>query len=395
MKYKIYCYLLISCFVPCLKIQAELRQFKVSGKIFNGTGFKNVCFLSQGLSFLGKAEINKDKFEFQGNYDTDEWPYFQVIMTDMDSISAKDFSKDRSLIRGLNRVYYASEILLNYDVQLATWSASGSNENDLYKNYIKNQIKYNSKIDSANRVIEGENVSAALKQEKKYKVSTSMYEMERVENLKLMNKSPNSVVTLVQFWNYPVMRYLPAAECRRIFSTFSDSLRNTPFGKRLDVKIKEYEATEKPVYPTAPKLNINDTMYVFSLKNAEDKTIKNTDVYKDYTLIDFWATWCIPCRKEIPALKQAINMFGKNGFRIISVSIDKAESAERWKAAVVVQEMEKFVNLINPEGTEGIAKELNISAIPANYLVDKQGKVVGINLTSSELLTLLTDRYDK
>lgn len=102
-----------------------------------------------------------------------------------------------------------------------------------------------------------------------------------------------------------------------------------------------------------------------------------------YVLIDFWASWCLPCRQQIPALKAIHQKFSNRNFTILSVSLDDDKS--KWIAALK-QERMPWPNISDLNGFKGLSvKAYNIHAIPFNILVDPFGKIVATNLNSVEL----------
>ena len=93
---------------------------------------------------------------------------------------------------------------------------------------------------------------------------------------------------------------------------------------------------------------------------------------KKYLLIDFWASWCAPCRKEIPNVKKNYEQYKNRGFEVVSISIDQNVAA--WKKAVQ-QEQLKWPNFLSP----AVANQFKVRAVPTMYLIDANGVVLGIN----------------
>jgi thiol-disulfide isomerase/thioredoxin len=100
---------------------------------------------------------------------------------------------------------------------------------------------------------------------------------------------------------------------------------------------------------------------------------------KKYVVIDFWASWCVPCRKAIPALKQFYQEMSSKGVEIISVSIDKKEAD--WVKANTAEALpwHSFLD------RSGLADAYNVKAIPAMFLLNGEGKVVAENISLEEI----------
>lgn len=109
-----------------------------------------------------------------------------------------------------------------------------------------------------------------------------------------------------------------------------------------------------------------------------------------WVLIDFWATWCGPCRGEIPHLKQAFEEFGPKGFTIYGVSLDNDEQG--WKNFVAEQQM-NWTNVIAIENGQSapIVDAYGIRSIPANFLISPEGKIVASGLRGDELREKLAE----
>lgn len=102
-----------------------------------------------------------------------------------------------------------------------------------------------------------------------------------------------------------------------------------------------------------------------------------------YVLLDFWASWCRPCREENPAVVRLYKEYQKQGFEIFGVSLD--ESREQWVEAIEKDGL-PWVNVSDLKGAESEAARLyNVDAIPMTVLLDKEGRVIALNLRGRAL----------
>lgn len=105
------------------------------------------------------------------------------------------------------------------------------------------------------------------------------------------------------------------------------------------------------------------------------------------TIIDFWASWCGPCRAENPNVVALYNQYHNKGLNIIGVSLD--DNAEQWKKAIASDEL-TWIHVSNlKRWKEPIALMYEVESIPCTFLLDSSGKIVGNNLSTEELETAI------
>lgn len=162
------------------------------------------------------------------------------------------------------------------------------------------------------------------------------------------------------------------AMVEELFYVMDREMQETSYGKSLERHLK---------------LNINPSVgdkYVdFEQQNAQGDTIKFSEVIGKYTLIEFWASWCIPCRKLYPELKDIYATYQKEGFEIVGVSMD--EDKKRWLKAIEDDGL-TWVNLTDLMVHESEPFIIyNVIGIPDNLLIDEHGIIVGRNLNMETL----------
>lgn len=201
--------------------------------------------------------------------------------------------------------------------------------------------------------------------------------------IKLSLENPDSEVTLFNFSAIVFDQLTPGSVVANTFYQFSDRLKNSQQGiqsrKLIDDKILTEKMLNNPAYTVGMKIP------KIELINNFGKLINGNAEFGKYTLIDFWATWCVPCRNETPNLIQAEKLFKTKGFKVLTISIDDNVNKDKWLKAIKDDQMLAFTNLFNGNDVSGLAKELQIVAIPANYLVDSEGRIVAVNLRGEDL----------
>jgi len=130
-----------------------------------------------------------------------------------------------------------------------------------------------------------------------------------------------------------------------------------------------------------------------SMKDPADKdvTLSQWVGKGNYVLVDFWASWCGPCRKEMPYVITAYEQFHPKGFEVVGVSFDQKKDA--WINAIQQMGMQ-WPQMSDLKGWKCAASDLyGVSSIPSNVLVDPQGKIVAMDLRGEKLLNKLKEIY--
>lgn len=129
-----------------------------------------------------------------------------------------------------------------------------------------------------------------------------------------------------------------------------------------------------------------------SLPNPYGDTISLSSTRGSVVLLDFWASWCPPCRDENPNLVSVFNTYKNKGFTIYQVSLDL--KMEDWTEAIKTDKTGKWIHVSDLKYKDSeVVKTFGLSTIPYNYLLDRQGKVIGVNLRGVELQKKLAEVF--
>jgi peroxiredoxin len=140
--------------------------------------------------------------------------------------------------------------------------------------------------------------------------------------------------------------------------------------------IKEKEA-KKFLEPGNQAKNI-------SLPNPDGDTLELVDLKGKVVLIDFWASWCAPCRRENPNVVNMYNKYKDEGFTVYSVSLDK--DGAKWKAAIEKDGLVWPSHVSDLKGWQSsAAADYVVKSIPFTILIDKEGKIIGTNIRGVDL----------
>lgn len=165
---------------------------------------------------------------------------------------------------------------------------------------------------------------------------------------------------------------LQPEEIERNIALFDPSIKDLPYFSEL-----------KDLIASKRKIGIGSQSIDFTSVTPEGKEVKLSDFAGNYLLLDFWASWCVPCRGENPNVAKAYNKFKAKGFNVLAVSLDNKR--ENWLKAIADDKLPytQVSDLKYWDSAPG--KIYGIRNIPANVLIDPSGKIVALNLRGEDL----------
>lgn len=183
-------------------------------------------------------------------------------------------------------------------------------------------------------------------------------------------KSPLSLYVLERFGGYDIDPDVVAPLFEKLPAKDKNSQKGKQFAERLE---------------TARKTAVGALAMDFTQNDTLGKPVSLSDFRGKYVLIDFWASWCGPCRAENPNLVKAFNKFKDKNFTVLGVSLDQEGQQKAWMDAIHKDEL-TWTQVSDLRFWENaVAKQYGIRAIPQNFLIDPNGKIVAKNVRGKEL----------
>jgi peroxiredoxin len=264
----------------------------------------------------------------------------------------------------------------------------GSEENDIAQDYRKTasefRIENNALLEKLNLAKKnGDSVSLKLHSER----INTIRQNYRDFNINHAYDNTNSIFSLLLLENLIRSKALTINEVDGIFKQYPDNLKKSAPGKRIEEKINVTLATE--IGAIAPD---------FTAPDPDGKQISLNEIKGKVTIIDFWAAWCGPCRKENPNVVKLYEKYHDKGLEIIGVSLDgnsrQKDPKKAWLDAIEKDGI-KWHQVSNLNYFRGpVAKQYNIQAIPATFILDSEGKIIAKNLRGSALAQKISELLD-
>lgn len=209
-----------------------------------------------------------------------------------------------------------------------------------------------------------------------------MNEKKRREYVqKYIQENAGSITVLPLYRKYILNSDLTEPDKLSIFNLINKNIQNTFGGKEIYKQLK-----------TIINLSVGKIAPSFSQTDTSNNKVSLQNFRGKYVLIDFWASWCAPCRKENPFIKKAYEKFKDNGFVIISVSLDSDK--QKWLTAIKEDEL-RWLHVSDLKGwANEVARQYYIEKIPDNFLLNPRGVIIEKKLTGEMLLSKLSSIFE-
>ncbi|MEY4628904.1 MAG: hypothetical protein RLZZ595_1230 [Bacteroidota bacterium] len=190
--------------------------------------------------------------------------------------------------------------------------------------------------------------------------------------------SPIAMFVFRQFAGYDIN----TDEAEPVFLSLSENLRSGPAGKEMAEKIE-----------IAKKTGVGRMAMDFTQNDTLGNPVSLSSFKGKHVLIDFWASWCGPCRQENPNVVKAFDNYKEKGFTVLGVSLDQPNAKDKWMKAIHDDDL-TWTHVSDLKFWKNdVAVQYGIQAIPQNFLIDPTGKIIGKNLRGEALNKKLEELF--
>lgn len=187
----------------------------------------------------------------------------------------------------------------------------------------------------------------------------------------LVNNYPNTHAAALIINNF-LTKQKELSEVETLYNKLTSRIQNAYLGKKLKATIEQMKITA--VGSIAPD---------FTLQTPEGTDLNLSSFKGKYVLLDFWASWCAPCLREVPNVKNVYDKYHEKGFEILSVSLDN--NKDNWTTAIENHKL-NWAHVSSLKGWKCPVVELyHVTGVPAMFLLDKEGKILAKGLRGDEL----------
>ena len=258
-------------------------------------------------------------------------------------------------------------------------SISGSKNNKDYNLY---KSEYNKRAQGIN-ALNVEYANAANQEtrnkiiEKASRLNTELQEF----GMEFIASNPNSDFSLLLLETQITNPDINLEKLKSNYAALQPVINKNAAYKSIGAKIK----SEIDIIEASANLNIGKIAPNFTAPSIDGEIISLNDIKGKATIIDFWASWCGPCRRENPNIVRVYEKYKDKGLVIIGVSLDKSGQKDRWQKAIEDDKLDWYQVGSLQYFNDPVARMYNISSIPAAFILDEDGKIVAKRLRGSAL----------
>lgn len=301
--------------------------------------------------------------KFSGNYPIDSTLSLNFLRVNEANASVIYFPENENMKATL------------YKDSMQASRVTGGKQNKAYGEYVSKMSKFNERRQGSMerfRLAQQQNDATAAAQIQSENLNLMGEETKYKKEF--LSKNDNSLFSIMLIAEMVGKSELSPTEAKEYLNNLSPELEASDITQELKTNLDRMGKAE--IGSKAPD---------FSAPSPDGKNIALSDALGKYTIIDFWASWCKPCRVENPNVVKVYKKYHDKGLNIISVSLDKAEQKDKWLQAIQDDDMDWYHVSNLQFWSDPIAQQYSVRSIPATFLLDENGTIIDKNLRGAAL----------
>ena len=223
---------------------------------------------------------------------------------------------------------------------------------------------------------------------------TEVY-VDAVRRMKARELGPDDVQTFVDTTSSPLVAMFTAYSTlggngkyldvhRSALKKYQQANANSPYVKEYETFINQVDASYK-AQMAAQRIRVGEPAPDIKLESPDGKEYALSDLKGQVVLLDFWASWCGPCRRENPNVVKVYDRYKDQGFTVYSVSLDRQGQKQRWVDAIKKDNLKWPYHVSDLQYWQSApAKEYGVKGIPRTFLIDREGKIAAVGLRGAQ-----------